>query len=791
MSETSIRHRFDIFLGIFAFLFLVGAISSPGTRPQTAGTAAASHNASAVGAVSGFAWSETIGWVSMAHTNCDTNGDGLSDGAPAGCPPAGTPVANYAVAVNFPETGGDRNATGFAWSSNLGWIDFDPAGPYPAGGGTTADHAKLAANNTDIVGFARACSVFVSGCSGALKPDGERGGWDGWISMAGTAADASAYGVKVDATRTKLEGKAWGSDIVGWLDFAPAGFGGVRVIGPLAVSCTYDPGNGTNPESTNVGSNVTWDAAVTGGTGVYAYSWALEGSLTPAGPYTSDPQVVQYTATTPPGDLNAGIVTVTSGNLPPLQATCTGKNSGSTAGIQVLGAQNFFLSPNPVILTMLADMNYYLATQKVDVVGENNFSETVNLSQGGGQIVIPATSSFGDFGGSLQILCNILFNPSSVASPYAQRSDLGLSGCVTNMAAPNPTPKAGVYPFSNKIRGQSVSLQRFANLNVQVTAFSYPPLAASCTYSPDSVNLGESVTWKAVATGGKTPYTYSWSGDVSGSNSSEIVSYSTMSPDGEKHARVQITDAQGSSSDSGLCKSEATGTGDGPTVGTLPTLTGCAFSPASAPLNTDVTWTASGAAGGNGTYAYAWTLSGPPSMPAGPYTANPQTVRYGTGGTNYTGSVIVSSAGANSTPYTCNAAGDPGDTTLTITEQSAQFSLGAAPSSLAITTTGSFPTAEKSSTISIVNPQGLSGDVTLSAALPPALVGKATVSFQSDAVILSPYSATRSFKVRLDAAVPNGSYPIVITGANAGTDPDPTVTVTLTVNQFAPSFIEQ
>lgn len=59
---------------------------------------------------SGYAWSSNIGWVSF---NC-TNQNNCSD-------------SNYGVDLDM-EFG---PLSGYAWSPNIGWIDFDPDGPYP------------------------------------------------------------------------------------------------------------------------------------------------------------------------------------------------------------------------------------------------------------------------------------------------------------------------------------------------------------------------------------------------------------------------------------------------------------------------------------------------------------------------------------------------------------------------------------------------------------------------------------------------------------------------------------
>ncbi|MDP1615631.1 MAG: PKD domain-containing protein [Methylococcales bacterium] len=133
--------------------------------------------------VSGWAWSETIGWLSFNNTS-------------------GGGATNYGVNVDS----GSGALSGFAWSEHIGWIKFNPAGPYPA---APQEPAKLNFGNNQITGWARACSGTVAGdCASASRVDG----WDGWIKMSG-----ANYGVSRNGC--DLEGYAWGSDVVGWIKF--------------------------------------------------------------------------------------------------------------------------------------------------------------------------------------------------------------------------------------------------------------------------------------------------------------------------------------------------------------------------------------------------------------------------------------------------------------------------------------------------------------------------------------------------------------------------------------------
>ncbi|MBI2120157.1 MAG: hypothetical protein HYT94_00860 [Parcubacteria group bacterium] len=138
-----------------------------------------------------------VGWVSFSNTT------------------EGIPAPFYKVTID--SVTGDFS--GYAWSSNLGWISFNVP---------DATHPKAKVNMSGggvqpVTGWARACSVFVSGCSGALYSDvngvptwnnnwhgtgrggwdnvSERGGWDGWVSLGGMAG---GVGWKVDTDMTPM-----------------------------------------------------------------------------------------------------------------------------------------------------------------------------------------------------------------------------------------------------------------------------------------------------------------------------------------------------------------------------------------------------------------------------------------------------------------------------------------------------------------------------------------------------------------------------------------------------------
>jgi hypothetical protein len=198
--------------------------------------------------LTGYLWLGTqgdtgLGWVSM---NCSNEGVcGSSD---------------YQVQINA-----DRTITGYAWIGGGvdsvgttvpgGFIRFGgvgcPSGNIDADGDCSA--RVIGANNSitntspaafsgyEFTGWARACAVFQSGCSGALKSTSERGGWDGWISLncenTGTCS-TSDYAVTI-GNGGNFDGYdlGWGGDVLGRVYFSQTSFAPLCTV---VANCSAD-----------------------------------------------------------------------------------------------------------------------------------------------------------------------------------------------------------------------------------------------------------------------------------------------------------------------------------------------------------------------------------------------------------------------------------------------------------------------------------------------------------------------------------------------------------------------
>lgn len=156
---------------------------------------------------SGYAWSDNIGWISFNSTD---DQDSYTTGIQS---------SSVDFGVNFDENTG--TGSGYAWSDNIGWISFNDA--EVSSNNDCPDKTSncgprinwLSDGGGEMTGFARACSVFKTGCSGKLNPDYFNGGWDGFISL---GDDNPAWGIRVGADGIVV-GYAWGNEVVGWTNF--------------------------------------------------------------------------------------------------------------------------------------------------------------------------------------------------------------------------------------------------------------------------------------------------------------------------------------------------------------------------------------------------------------------------------------------------------------------------------------------------------------------------------------------------------------------------------------------
>jgi hypothetical protein len=169
--------------------------------------------------VSGWAWSENIGWISFNNTS---GGGGGS--------------VDYGVNI-----GSDGIFSGYAWSENIGWISFNQSELSGCPSGVCRAEVNL--SNHEVSGWARALAY------------GD--GWEGWIRLRDTN-----YGVWIDTNVNPAEAEfrnwAWSDMVIGWISFncsnqGVCGTSNYKVITslifnqpPSATNLSVDPPNSTD-----------------------------------------------------------------------------------------------------------------------------------------------------------------------------------------------------------------------------------------------------------------------------------------------------------------------------------------------------------------------------------------------------------------------------------------------------------------------------------------------------------------------------------------------------------------
>ncbi len=254
-----------------------------------------SINASKVNAanVTGYAWSSNIGWVKF-----DTGSS---------------------LPVTIATSSGIGTFSGYAWSSNIGWISFNSVTGCPVmpANGTCIGKADL--NTGAITGWARACAGTINNdCNSAKRTDG----WDGWIELSGSnhssPSTTGSGGVTLSTTTGSINGYAFG-DMVGWLSFnvsCPACVG-QAVVPPPTISVDLKVNNSDGLVTINDNTSVTVSWTLTGDPDSCLLKKNVAGIVSQIGsPYIAN------------GSVSSGNLTYAANNPTIYFMTCT--KSGST-----------------------------------------------------------------------------------------------------------------------------------------------------------------------------------------------------------------------------------------------------------------------------------------------------------------------------------------------------------------------------------------------------------------------------------------------------------------------------
>jgi hypothetical protein len=246
----------------------------------------ATTNAGQEDKMNGWAWSSNVGWISFNCTNTISCG-----------------TVDYGVDVDS-----FGNLSGYAWSSNVGWVDFS---------GTSYDSSTGA----------------LSGDANFLSADEESDGWDDGTLRLSDNIPVS-YGPILNSTTDIFEGYAWGSDVVGWVDFNTS-YGSV-VLDPFSFVFTADKGLSPGDE-VSTGGDVT-------------LSWTTDGTVTScvASNGTGTTWTDTSTKSASGSEIVSGLITDTTFSL-----TCfNGEGKSITRNILI-----YVSNPEPSIIFTADDYN--------------------------------------------------------------------------------------------------------------------------------------------------------------------------------------------------------------------------------------------------------------------------------------------------------------------------------------------------------------------------------------------------------------------------------------------------
>lgn len=195
--------------------------------------------------MTGYAWSSNIGWINVSGPN-------------------------YQVTVD--DITGD--ITGYAWSSNIGWIRFDGLSDCP---GTNDCNAHFNFSTSEFDGWIRACVGTINGDCSTMESRTD--GWDGWISLnCSNTGSCATSDYKWYLSGAVVEGYAWGNDVLGWVDANNIQFGLMAPTTNLGIRILGSGGSftSTSPFNINVGDDIELE-------------WSSVGATSCAGTVSGDP----------------------------------------------------------------------------------------------------------------------------------------------------------------------------------------------------------------------------------------------------------------------------------------------------------------------------------------------------------------------------------------------------------------------------------------------------------------------------------------------------------------------
>lgn len=564
--------------------------------------------------LSGFAWSSTIGWVSMSCANFGTCGQ-----------------SNYSVYA----TGPDGALAGYAWSPSVGWISFNPSDTAGCPSGECAP--RLNRENGQVTGWARAVSAVGTGVTSlppstssvavSQTPEQKETFFTSLRTIASTltariratpsdrmlasthSASCIPHGEVVEEVFVNPWGACYAPMDVRLIDEPRCCSGTAVYGGPYRCSVTcQQPSLALPPPTVSLSASPT---AITSG-----QSSTLTWSSTHATSCTGTNFNTQ-------GALS-GSISVSPTATTQYSVSCTG--SGSI----VHANRTITVSPPPTVNTPTPaptawDGWIYLGQSSRVGVRVNNACEWGGYAWGGGRNLDTAIIGWLSFSGpgysvigegyscraqsTLSVSCAPSSGSVSVAESmtwtasaqggdgtytYEWSGTDNLSGAGRTIDRSYATPGIKTASVTVTSGGESATASCANNVFVSGT----PNFGASCEVTPSSGVVGDTeFTWSAQVTNAPPPYTYTWEGSEGLSGTSQTVR-KTYLTGGEKTGRVTIQ--SGDESVTVDCRNSAM-------IGTTGLLDDimCSASPQTANVGQTVRWSVSQPRGAGFTYSWS------------------------------------------------------------------------------------------------------------------------------------------------------------------------------------------
>jgi len=215
--------------------------------------AKSAHATDQTGDLSGWAWSSNIGWISFNSTDPGAGG------------------GSYKVTLDKDQADPSKDVlNGWAWSPHIGWIAFGEDSndqgiqqgwcPTPAGDPTSG----------------LGCDAIVDPVSGTVTGWGHVVVDNSWIQLSGTGhSSPGGGGVKFDPSGGTFSGYAWEPTETGWVNFSGVGLK-TAVVSTLSAGCNWAGKTGSGGIPIIENNKLIYQGTASGGSGHYNYAWYEE-----------------------------------------------------------------------------------------------------------------------------------------------------------------------------------------------------------------------------------------------------------------------------------------------------------------------------------------------------------------------------------------------------------------------------------------------------------------------------------------------------------------------------------